>query len=149
MHWAASYYEPMSDIEAINLTSLQSRTEVVEGSGVKSSLNGMSAEDLVDTTDTTVWMRSGQHLRNIPREIYWHNTQRALFETGEVLPNVDVLVLWCDMTPSIVLWAIRNIHDRMLDAQNQQKGKGMREIKIVKLERANHFVRAMQRSDFR
>lgn len=124
---------------------------------VKSSLDGMSAEDLVETADTSVWARSGQHLRAVPREIYHENVQRALFECDAgVLPRVDAVVLWSDSAPAVCLWAARDLWERIQAASANNstdsaapngRGEGQktakrrsRRVRFGKLERANHFV---------
>lgn len=141
MRWVAAYCEPMSDISSIDLPALRTRRdmhEISEDHSIQPTIDKMSAEEIESTTDPSVWQRSARYLRYIPRELYWNNTQRALFDTRGDLDNVKGLILWCDMSPSLAVWGAKNLHDRMTAAERE--GTRVRQLDMIKLSGANHFV---------
>ncbi|KAJ3553767.1 hypothetical protein NM688_g3442 [Phlebia brevispora] len=141
MTWVSTYYEPVDDISSMDLSVLAKRRamhDISNAHETKPLIDRMSVEDIEDTTDPAAFYRSGMHFRNIPREIYWSNVQRALFDTKGSFAHVDTLVLWCDMSPTISLWAAKSLHERLVSAQGEDKKA--RKVKLLKLEHANHFV---------
>ena len=108
----------------------------------------MSPDQLREMADYDVVERSAQAMRAVPRGVYEDNARRALWEperdldseSGDVaFPDVDVLVLWFDMTIADCVWAVKVLHDAQAEQRSREDSKA-RNVKFVCLEGLNHFV---------
>ena len=102
------------------------------------SLDNMSPEDLQAAADPSTLAKSGRYLAGIPRNILWDNTEFSLFDTKGVLPSVDMLILWCDSSPAVCIWTAKSLFERIVAAERAHTLG--RQVRMVKLERVNHFV---------
>ena len=64
--------------------------------------------------------------------------RRALLDADAILPNVDVVALWCDQSVWLCVWSAQVLADTL--KEEPVAGGRKRRTNIVKLEGANHFV---------
>lgn len=96
----------------------------------------MSAEEFESVTHPAA-LRSYLQLGQLTKEKLAENFQKAVFDTGGLWPDVDILCLWCDMSVSVCVSAARYIRDRY---RNEGSSPTARKVNIVKVPGANHFV---------
>ncbi len=98
----------------------------------------MSSAELESVSDAAAVPRSGLPLLRIKPDIYRRTSERALFDTKGSFKNVRALVVWGDMSVSLCVWAAKRIAERAEAAKTE--GRLGRQVEIVKMEGANHFV---------
>ncbi|KAJ3553766.1 hypothetical protein NM688_g3443 [Phlebia brevispora] len=141
LHWCASYYEPIRDISSLDNNTVRARRalhEISDDHTRTPTITRMSPDEFSYTADNDVFQRSGQYMRNIPPQVFYRNAQRALCDTEGILPTVDVIVIWCDMSPSVAAWAAKRLKERVDTARAE--GKHTRAVRVINIKDANHFV---------
>lgn len=156
--WVSVYYPPVppSALSTYSVADLLARQELAATPAYKGSLSSfqristmerMSKADVQQTTDFSIMERSSEVMRAIPREIFWNNTRRALWEPevdpncGEevTFPHLKVSVLWCNMTIGDCIWAVKLLFARK--AEEDAIGESRRRDVVFRcMEGANHFV---------
>ena len=71
-------------------------------------------------------------------EIRERNARRAFLDADAVLPDVDVVVVWAELSVFLCVWGVKVLHE-ILD-ENLGELKRKRPVSILKLENTNHFV---------
>ena len=136
--WASRYYSPVSDISAIDESVVEERAAQEMASYTAEKSATAFPEDIASVADPDTFWRSCIVMYRVLPSVYWENSQRALFDNVEFLPEVDVLMIWCNRSPGTCLWGAKTLQDRLVAAQ--QSGKACRKMKFVKLDGANHMV---------
>lgn len=140
----ASYFAPFSDLEAVTATALEQHTNLSETSSGPDSkysctLSRMTKEQVAEITYPGVVARSPTPVtRTTLLDVYAPNMQRGLFDTRGTWPNVRVLVLWTDMGLTYCPWGARVLSDMLKEPAGE--GEQRRDVNIVQLKDANHFV---------
>ncbi|KAJ3557142.1 hypothetical protein NM688_g1628 [Phlebia brevispora] len=91
-------------------------------------------------TDPRVVERSYESMRMIPREIYHDNFWKALPDTEETLVEVDLLVMWCDMSTDDCLWAANRT--AVMYSAERKHGR-CRKVEFITMNGNNHFAEFM------
>ncbi len=126
----------------MDAAALMCRDCVDEPSGtqfVKPTIAELTTAELQSIADFGVMTRSGIPLMGIKPDVYRRVADRALFDTRGLFINVNTLVIWCDMSPSMCIWSARRIAERAEEGVTVG-GKLPRNTTIVKMKGANHFV---------
>ncbi|PSR71718.1 hypothetical protein PHLCEN_2v12422 [Hermanssonia centrifuga] len=138
----SAYYSLVPDLFTMDAAALMCRDRVDEPSGtqfVKPTIAELTVAELQSIADFGVMTRSGIPLMGIKPDVYRRVADRALFDTRGLFSNVNTLVIWCDMSPSMCIWSARRIAERAEEGVTAG-GKLPRNITIVKMKGANHFV---------
>lgn len=147
--WISAYYQPFRDVQAITPLAMVHRKDLVEldsgsGSGsaktrYTSTVSRMSPEEVRTVTCPSVLERNPTPRPTpVVLEVYDHNFRRAILDTRGAWPNVDVRLLWTDMSAFYFPWAVKVITQALeKPAAGDEK---RRNVRVVKLESANHFV---------
>lgn len=101
----------------------------------------LSTEQAAAIIECSVLGRSGRLVGTTDPTVLCDTAESAMCGTaagGDALSNVDVLVLWCDMTHSLGLFAAKHLENMLAAAVCQ--GKCIRKTEFVKVEEANHMV---------
>ena len=108
------------------------------------SVENFTQEELERMTDFGVLERSHDSIRRIKSDIYAQNLKLALGvgkpEEELVLKKVKVVMVWCSMTMVDSIWAAKVVHEMMKQGEADAKQTVTRQVGLVKLDGANHFV---------
>lgn len=94
----------------------------------------MTPEELDSISNPKV-LTSWLFLVRMP-DVYEANTHRALFDNG-TWPQVDILALWCTMTPCICILGGKAAIEY---ATGQGRERPVRKFRAKEVENANHIV---------
>lgn len=102
----------------------------------------MSDEELAAVTCTDAAIRCPTpFLTSGIQESYRRNVCGALFDTKGMWNNTKALVLWADMSCMYCLWGAKLLWDMLNASELVTDGdEQRRDVQMVKLESANHFV---------
>ena len=131
--WVSSYFTPVACISDITRETLRKRAE--EGTPTVQTL---SPEDLARIVEGDVIFRSGGLMLQTRPEIHERHTRCTFLDADLVLPDVEVVALWCDRSPWVTVWAAKVLEELL--HQERDRGKRRMPTSLVKLENANHFV---------
>lgn len=139
--WIACYSTAVGDLEDVTEDMLAARQVLHEqpdaaGPSVLPTVKRMSPEEFASVTHPAA-LRSYLQLGQLTKEKLAENFQKAVFDTGGLWPDVDVLCLWCDMSVDVCVSAARYIRDR---CREEGSASTARKVSIVKVPGANHFV---------
>lgn len=139
--WVAGYYERTVDLSAITvpaLEQLKNMTDISRDPKYLATTARMGDEDRAAVTWPSGAVRCPTPLFDSGmRASYRRNLHRAVFDTKGTWAHVKVLMLWADRSVVYCLWAAKQLSDRLNEpAEEEQR----RNVRIVKLEDANHFV---------
>ena len=99
----------------------------------------LTPDELAETFEPGVIDRSGRILWCMGLAgVLKGYMRRALLDADAVLPNVDVVALWCDQSIWLCVWAAQVLTDTL--KEEPVAGGRRRHTNIVRLEGANHFV---------
>ncbi|GJE91054.1 alpha/beta hydrolase [Phanerochaete sordida] len=132
--WASSWYDPVFALADITLEALRARTAPLPATP---TLSKLSPEGLARTIDPSVAGRSAR-IMDTTDEIRQAHARCAFMDADAVLPDVDVLSLWCDSSKWSNVWGAKVIDGFVRAAP--ERGKRKRNMSHVKIENANHFV---------
>lgn len=155
MRFVSFYYERVDNARCITEEAVAARRPLHElpASAIpeegqtfdtRPTVDRMTPSECASVADESVTHagRSYPTLRLISRSIYAQNIQRALFDTGGALPNVDVLHVWCDMSVGDCVWAAQHVSElAKADAESEMEGRTRRKLEFVRMRDVNHFVR--------
>ena len=127
----------MDEVESLTTESLLKRAELSDRTPTALAL---PLEELEQMADFAVLPRIGRFDQTAP-QVYAKNARRALLDCGMVLPDIDVVTLWCNQSMWLCVWGTRTLHDLL--QQVPASGAKKREVSFVKIdgEGANHCVR--------
>ncbi|KIP10561.1 hypothetical protein PHLGIDRAFT_495392 [Phlebiopsis gigantea 11061_1 CR5-6] len=103
------------------------------------TLCALAPDELAATFEPGVIDRSGRILwcAGLPA-VLRRCVRRTLLDGGAVLPDVNVVVLWCDQSIWMCVWAAQVLVDTLQEAPVD--GGRKRWTDIVRVENANHFI---------
>ena len=131
--WASGYYAPISSTSHITPDALCNRTE--EGTP---TVHALSSTDFTRIVQSDVVFRSGGLILQTSPEIHARHTRCAFLDADAVLPDVEIVALWCDRSMWMTVWGARALEELLREEPGA--GKRKRPTSLVKLENANHFV---------
>jgi hypothetical protein len=134
MHWCSSYYASIPDRSQITKESLTGRT-IIDQIPTAFTIPPDEFEEMVEFSTVS---RSGCVLQT-SEQIRENNARRAFLDANLVLPHVAVVMLWCDQTVWISLWAVKYLQE-LLDEETAPCKK-KRDVTFVQIQNSNHFVR--------
>lgn len=136
--WVSSYFPAVDSLDVVTPAILAARVPITDDT-LPPSTNTMSPSELASCTHFGA-LASNVALRQVDPQVYMQNMRRALTDTRGVLGNVKAVVIWCDMSVVDCVWAAKAVADVM---DETELGRIRRTVEFVKLESANHFVRAL------
>ena len=139
LSWVSSYFTAVSSLEEATPALLGDRKRIADEVRLP-TVKGMSSKELASCTHPDA-LASNLAMRQVACDVYATNLRRALVDTGDIWKDVGVLVLWCDMTPVDSVWGSKGILDLVRSERSEHCVP--RRVEFVKLEGANHFVRAL------
>lgn len=143
MSWISSYFQPIPNLEAATPPALERRKDMAELSSkptYTSTMSRMTPEELQATAYPSIFECNPTPMPNsISVQLYAHNYRRALFDTNGAWPHVGVVMLWGDMSPFYFPWSAKVVKHAL--GAPIRVGEHRRDVRIRKMENANHFVR--------
>ena len=142
--WVSTFYTPLPfpTPDASTLSHRVPMHTLVPEPKFRPVTDQMSPEELGAYTTPEVFYGSASFMSTTDLGVFKENADRALFNrdmNGEsAFKNLDVLNLWCDMTPGPVVFTEHYIMNRFIQAQTE--GKTFKRVMFAKIENANHFV---------
>lgn len=101
----------------------------------------MTREEIETTAYPSIISRNPTpYTRTAILGVYRPNAHRAMFDTKGAWPKVKVLLLWADMSILYCPWGAKVLSDAL--AEPAVEGMQRRDVEIMRLEEANHFVSA-------
>ena len=143
--WLGYYFSAVHDLDSVTPELLNSRTPLHENA-LESSVGysktpttlRMSKEECESMKDRDALVRSSMHILRMTPEVFRGNFERALFDTGGVLPGIRIVYAWCDESMTDSVYAAKYTLDRLKAARAE--GTVVRDIDFYKLEGCNHVV---------
>lgn len=140
IRWVSAFWTPMPEFTD-DAQVLAGRAIVYDETGDKKyqpTTDILSAKEVEDITYPDVFLRSGRAVFTTNNRVWWDNAQHALCDIDGKFSHVKALLIWCDMSPAGCLVGTKNLVDRVKEASAE--GKATRELTVLKMEGANHFV---------
>lgn len=138
--WVSGFFEPVHGLASVTPGLLRERKNMKDVSADRKYLptsERMTLEELLSVASPAVLPRVAPILA-LKQEVYQQNLRRALLDTKGLWPNVKVVMLWADMTCMYAPWGARYLSDML--ATPVVEGEQRRDVQIVKLPGASHFV---------
>jgi len=151
--WASSYFTPVNDLLSLTLPTLAARVVVDQKSADEPlafsfapSVSKISTAELESITYPDALIRLMEYIDQLDISVFRDSFLRAIGrdelndKTHEAVssnifwPDCKVLLTWCDMTTPDCMFTSAHI------AKTAQEGHTRRQVKVVRVERANHFV---------
>jgi hypothetical protein len=140
LKWASTYWQPFSDFRSITASDIHERKPMPDLSSdpkYESSVNRRSPKEVEEFTFHPVMDRLGPGL--VDWQVLGRHTRRALFDTKGACKNIKVVVLWPDMSPWPCVYSAKILSE--MQEEPHVEGEQRREMSIIRVEDANHFVR--------
>lgn len=142
--WISAYFTKVHDLDAVTPEALAARTAQHDTHShppgtlhkLPTALR-MTRDELNALVDRAALVRSSLPFLRVHSSVFRANFERALFNTGCVLPSVKVLVVWCDETFVDPMWAAKIISDALKGPASD--GGYHREVEMHCLRGCNHF----------
>ncbi|KAI0775395.1 Alpha/Beta hydrolase protein [Irpex lacteus] len=137
--WTSTYWQPFPDLKSVDSTSIQQRkpmTDISSDPQYKPTRDRRAPAEIEGIMHAPVKYRIGPAL--VDWKVFMANTRRALFDTRGTWKGVNVLMSYGDMGPWTTQWAARVMTEML--AEPKGDGEQRRDVKIVCLENANHFL---------
>ena len=141
--WVTSFYYPIaeltSDPQAID--SRKAMHELSSDPQYTPLFAKLPLDTLGTIADPLVLERSEKILVTKDLIVAKENCDQALFDVRQdsALADVDVVIVWGDMTIANAIYASSYLAERFKDAEINEDSKA-RKARVVKLKDANHFV---------
>lgn len=133
LDWVSSYYAPTPSVALITADALRKCTALAR----TPTMRTLSPEDLERTVDRHVGPRA-MRIARTDLQIRRRLARRAFSDADAVLPDVDVVTLWCDQSVWHTVWGAKVCKELIEEPAEPSKKK--RRVSLVKVENANHFV---------
>ncbi|KAI0092160.1 Alpha/Beta hydrolase protein [Irpex rosettiformis] len=152
VRWVSTYWEPFSSLDDVSEAAVAAQRDVstlapplcpasVEPAYVHKELRPtscrMTREELASVIYPEVALRVG-HPGHVTLSVYASNANHSFFDTDGKLPKVKAIVLWADMSCAYCPWGAKVLSDQLKEPPRE--GEVRRQVEIVKLESANHFM---------
>lgn len=134
LDWVSSYFPPLPDGQPITPEALQAHSTALPRTP---TLRALYAADYQRIIDPSVVTRSLAIMGTDPA-IRAQHAYTAFCDAGAVLPDVDVLALWCDQSVWLTAWAAKIFQDFACRPAEPRKRK--RSMAFLRVRNANHFV---------
>ncbi|GJE91056.1 alpha/beta hydrolase [Phanerochaete sordida] len=134
LEWVSSYFPPLPDGQSITPELLQAYSAALPRTP---TLRALSAADYQRIIDPSVAARSLAIMATDPA-IRAQHAHTAFCDAGAVLPDVDVLALWCDQSVWLTAWAAKVFQDFV--RRPAEPGKRKRNMAFLRVNNANHFA---------
>ena len=140
--WITYYWTPVDDLQSVTEDTRAARKALHEELGAndataRPTVDRMTEQQYKSVVHLPMFLQSYPIIRQITKETHGANFQRAIFNTGALWPNVDILCVWCDRTLAQSVWAARCL---LGQAQEEHGSAVVRRVNVVKLTGGNHFV---------
>ena len=135
----STYWQPFPNLKSIDTASIQQRRPMSDISAdpkYRSIRERRTLQEIESIVHAPVKYRIGPAL--VSWEVFMENTRHAFFDTKGTWKDVKALLVWGEMGPWTVAVAAKEL-TAMLEAP-QIEGQQRRDVKIVCLKEANHFV---------
>jgi hypothetical protein len=135
LHWAGSYYSH-PDLASRTLSGLSFAKR-----GESSTVETLTPEEMAEMCDFAATRRSEFPMYFPMQPVLKNLGQRSLFDeklAGEVLPNLEVVLLVCTQGPWYCAWGM--IETERQHKEHLKQGHKVRPIRFIEIEGANHFV---------
>ena len=146
MVWVSTYFDAVPDMDTMTEAKLAVRSNnylAITDPARKPTIQRFSADDIAAATDFSIMERTPDVTWGVRPETYWANTRRALVDTQGLWPDMKTLLVWCPMSTPDIVWAMKQVHDRICAAPDD--GTPRRRLETVAYEGGNHFVGAPPR----
>ena len=145
-HWVSAFHTPLSELTE-NSHILASREEMdpLANPQFVRTTEQMPPGELASCIEPEIWTRLGHSMRSAHVQIWRRNVQRALinFDRSGTFGSLDVVLIWGDMTIPLMAYVTAYIEDCL--GERSRDGASVRNIRFIKMEGANHFVRVVRR----
>ena len=139
--WVSTYWEPCSSLDDVSEAAVAAQRDIStlpsSSTSLRPTSTRMTKEELEGVVYPEVAYRVG-HPGHITLSVYGNNARRTFFDTKGKWPKVKAIVLWADMSCAYCPWGAKVLSDQL--KESPRDGEVRREVEIVKLENANHFV---------
>lgn len=133
--WVTSdYTPPPADAWPLTAEVVQQRTINADVPEAMRDLDPIERERMIEPG---VAFGSG-NIMKVDLGILKINAHRCIASRDLVLPDVDILALWCDRSVFICLWGAKVLDDLIREAAGSA-GEQKRKISILRVSGANHF----------
>lgn len=132
--WASSYFVPVPEDVPITVEALLEHHKALPRTP---TLRTMSPEELERTVDPEVATRS-LGVMGTDMAIRQRHARGAFSDRDAVLPDVELLVFWCDQSVWFTTWGAKVFGD--LVSQPADAGKRKRPARLLKIKNANHCI---------
>ena len=132
--WVSVYTTAVPEGVPITTESLHKHYTVLPRT---STLLALSPEDLERSTDPGANTRS-LLVMGTDLGIRQRHARCAFSDADAVLPEVEILAIWCDQSVWLNAWAVKVFHELVQEAP--EAGKKKRQTSFVRVKDANHFV---------
>jgi hypothetical protein len=146
--WVSAYWERFTTLDEITESAVAKQRDMATLSSepqYQATCSRMTRQELEAVIHPAAALRMG-HPGHISLSVYGRNARKSLMDTNGAWRNVKALVLWADMSCAYCPWGAKVFVDQL----NEPAGKGemRRDIKVVQLKNANHFVSRFSVSGF-
>ena len=132
--WVSAYTTAVPEGVPITTESLLKHYTVLPRTP---TLRTLSPGDLERTIEPEVQMRS-LLVMSTDLGVRRRHARCAFSDADAVLPQVEVLALWCDQSVYLTAWGAKVFHELVQEAP--EAGKKKRQTSFVRVKDANHFV---------
>jgi hypothetical protein len=137
MAWITSYFAPFPDLASVTPQSVMERKRLSEVSpNAPNLVTRITQAELAELTCPEVYERVGVGL--VEWQVYAENIRRALLDTRGAWKNVKFIAAWGSMSVWSTAWGARGLLDLLEMPADEDAQR--RQIEIVRVEDANHFV---------
>ncbi len=159
--WVSSYWEPFSSLDEVTEEAVAAQRDMTKippppqpvcftaaqtplskpctyfSDHFKATSARMTRQELESVVCPEVALRVG-HPGHITLSVYGTHARRSLFDTKGLWPRVKAIVLWADMSCAYCPWGAKVLSEQLKEPRRE--GEVRRDVEIVRLENANHFV---------
>lgn len=132
--WCSGYYNPLPSSAPITTETLQACTLIAERGHTLYSLSHKEQEQSIDPRV----LYGSALILTTEDEIRQRNARRTLLDVDAVLPEVDVVLLWADLSVFLCLCGVKVLNELL--EEEPAEGKRKRKVSVLKLENMNHFI---------
>ncbi|KAI0700599.1 alpha/beta-hydrolase [Cytidiella melzeri] len=140
IEWVSAYWEPFASLNQVSelaVVAQRNMARLCSDPKYLPTSRRMTAEELEAVSYPSAALRIG-HPGHISLDVYGSNARRALLDTNGAWRNVRALVLWADMSCAYCPWGAKVLSDQL--KRPVRAGEIRRDVSIMKLENANHFL---------
>ncbi|EKM49942.1 uncharacterized protein PHACADRAFT_264395 [Phanerochaete carnosa HHB-10118-sp] len=133
--WVSSYYTSPPDGIPITAESMHEHYTTLQR---MPTLRTLSPEDYQRIVELEPSTRSSGSMLTVDMAIHRKHAHGTFFDADAVLPNADLLYLFCEQTMWTSIWSAKVVQD--LIGKAADPGKKKRDVSFLRVKDANHFV---------